>query len=127
MYIQHRFAQGYHNLAPSVSIRIIVNHSMVSSLKSLTVHVHTVNIVLLNLNRNDMHIQTTNARRHSSLSFVSQLTNLLHNHDTGQDNEITGAISALDQGAEVDCGLVEEPVNLQTPLRAACAKVHRGV
>ena len=41
-----------------------------------------------------------------------------------KDNEITGAISALDQGAEVDCGLVEEPVNLQTPLRAACAKAN---
>lgn len=49
----------------------------------------------------------------------------MHIHDAGEDNEITGAISALDQGAEVDCGLVEEPVNLQTPLRAACAKVHR--
>ena len=43
-----------------------------------------------------------------------------------QENEITGAISALDDGAEVDCGLTEEAVNLQTPLRAACAKVGVG-
>eukprot|EP00435_Cladocopium_sp_Y103_P047250 s1012_g13.t2 len=40
------------------------------------------------------------------------------------ENEITGAISALDDGAEVDCGLTEEAMNLQTPLRAACAKAN---
>ena len=65
----YRFTEGYHNLALPVCIRIIANHSIVSFLKSLTVHIYNAYIILyiiyiyihvilyalLSLNEIDMH------------------------------------------------------------------------
>ncbi|CAE8686649.1 unnamed protein product [Polarella glacialis] len=58
------------------------------------------------------------------LAEGEQLNDSLLLINSVKGNEIFNVNSILDQGAEIDCALLEEPVNLCTPLRAACAQAN---
>ena len=55
-------------------------------------------------------------------SYVSdgQLATNLHLLACVKANEISGVNEAIEEGADVNFANLQEPINLQTPLRAAC-------
>lgn len=61
-----------------------------------------------------------------NLKLLHAVKDQLRGHDLmpAEENETASVLAAL-QTAELDFGCLEEPLNLQTPLRCACAKACR--
>lgn len=60
------------------------------------------------------------ANRLSALSKRDEITDV--DVASCQENAAVDSAGALQDGAEIDFAALEEPLNLQTPLRCACAK-----